>query len=155
MCDVLLPPGVNPIAVKYIISYIISCHVMYYIISCHVILIISYHIYIYYIISCHVIYHTISYHIMSYHVILIIYHIIYHNYQRSFLLRWCNIHNLLFIYGKAVTRRTTSKLVDTQRLRKLHICSYLPQHDVVCSILNLRTRHTVVTGASKLESQYI
>ena len=24
MCTVLLPPGVNPIAVKYIISYIIS-----------------------------------------------------------------------------------------------------------------------------------
>ena len=44
MCTVLLPPGVNPIAVKYIISY----HISYHIIS----------------------YHIISYHIISYHIIL-------------------------------------------------------------------------------------
>jgi hypothetical protein len=30
MCTVLLPPGVNPIAVKYIISYIISYHIISY-----------------------------------------------------------------------------------------------------------------------------
>jgi hypothetical protein len=29
MCTVLLPPGVHPIAVKYIISYIIPYHIMY------------------------------------------------------------------------------------------------------------------------------
>jgi hypothetical protein len=48
MCTVLLPPGVNPIVVKYIISYIISYHT----------------------ISHHTIpYHTISYHIIPYHII--------------------------------------------------------------------------------------
>ena len=36
MCTVLLPPGVNPNAVKYIVSYIVSYHVMsYHIISYH------------------------------------------------------------------------------------------------------------------------
>jgi hypothetical protein len=44
MCDVLLPPGVNPTAVKYI-----------------------YHIISYHIIS----YHIISYHIISYHIIIV------------------------------------------------------------------------------------
>jgi len=35
-CTVLLPPGVNPIAVKYIIPYIISYHIIsYHIISYH------------------------------------------------------------------------------------------------------------------------
>jgi hypothetical protein len=33
MCDVLLPPGVNPTAVKYIYIYIISYHIISYIIS--------------------------------------------------------------------------------------------------------------------------
>jgi len=33
MCTVLLPPGVNPIAVKYIISYIISYRISYHIMS--------------------------------------------------------------------------------------------------------------------------
>jgi len=50
MCTVLLPPGGYPIAVKYIISYHISYHI------------ISYHI-----ISYHIIYHIISY-IVSYHI---------------------------------------------------------------------------------------
>jgi len=39
MCTVLLPPGGNPIAVKYIMSYLISYLIIYY-----VIYIISYHI---------------------------------------------------------------------------------------------------------------
>ena len=56
MCTVLLPPGANPIAVKYIVSY----HIIYHIISYHII---SYHI--------------ISYHIISYHII---------SYQKSFTL---------------------------------------------------------------------
>ena len=43
MCTVLLPPGVNPIAVKHIISYTISY-------------IIAYHI------PYHILYHSISYH---------------------------------------------------------------------------------------------
>jgi len=42
MCAELLPPSGYPIAVKYIISYIISCHVMSYIILYHIIL---YHIF--------------------------------------------------------------------------------------------------------------
>ena len=63
---VLLPPGGYPIAVKYIISYIISHHIISYIISYHII---SYHIISYHIISYHIIsYHIISYHIMSDHV---------------------------------------------------------------------------------------
>ena len=60
-CSLLLPLGGHPIAVKYIISYII-----YHIVSYHII---SYHI-IYHIISYHIIsYHIISYHIISYHII--------------------------------------------------------------------------------------
>jgi hypothetical protein len=52
MCTVLLPPGVNPIAVnKHIISYTIYYNI--YIISCH----------IYHITSYHIIYRIISYHI--------------------------------------------------------------------------------------------
>ena len=55
MCILLLPPGVYPIAFKYIVSYhIISYHI------------ISYHIISYHIIS----YHIISYHI-SYHIICV------------------------------------------------------------------------------------
>ena len=47
MCTVLLPPGGNPIAVKYIISYhIVSYHIIYHIVS----------------------YHILSYHIISYHI---------------------------------------------------------------------------------------
>jgi hypothetical protein len=60
MCNVLLPPGGNPIAVKYIISYHLSYiiyHIVSYIISCHVI---SYNIISY--ISYHISYH-VSYHI--------------------------------------------------------------------------------------------
>ena len=75
---ILLLPGVNPTAVKYIISCIISHHIIYHIshhiISYHIISyhIISYHI-ISYIISCiishHISYHhIISYHIISYHI---------------------------------------------------------------------------------------
>ena len=59
-----LPPGSNPIAVKYIVSYHIY-HIIYitlYHISCHVI---SGHI-ISYIMSCLVIsYHRISYHMIT------------------------------------------------------------------------------------------
>jgi hypothetical protein len=47
MCVVLLPPGVNPIEVKYISYHIVYHHVIYHI---------SYHIYI--IMSCHI-YHII------------------------------------------------------------------------------------------------
>ena len=65
MCTVLMPPGGNPIAVKYII-YIVSYRITY-IISYHII---SYHIISYHIISYHIIsYHIISYHIISYHII--------------------------------------------------------------------------------------
>jgi hypothetical protein len=63
MCTVLLPPGVNPIAVKYIISY----HIIYHIIPYHII---SYRIISYNIIPYHIIsYHIIPYHIISYHTI--------------------------------------------------------------------------------------
>jgi len=62
MCTVLLPPGVNPIAVnKYIISYITSHRIV------------SYRI-ISYIISYHITSYIISYHITSY---IISYHISY------------------------------------------------------------------------------
>jgi hypothetical protein len=67
MCAVLLPPGVNPIAVnKYIITYhIILYHIIYhiisYIISYHIISYISYHHIIY-----HIIYHIIISYIISY-----------------------------------------------------------------------------------------
>jgi hypothetical protein len=64
-------------------------------------------------------------------------------------------HNLPVFQGKELIRRTASKLVDSPRLRKQYICSCLPQHQVVCSIHNLRTHHTVMAGDSKLESQYI
>jgi hypothetical protein len=52
---VLLPPGGNPIAVKYITSY----HTIYYIILCHI-------SYIYHIVSSH---YIVSYHIIYYHII--------------------------------------------------------------------------------------
>jgi len=52
MCTVLLPPGGNTIAVKYIIPY----HISYHILSCHVI-------------SYHISYRIVSYHIISYHII--------------------------------------------------------------------------------------
>ena len=83
MCNVQLPPGVNPIAVnKYIISCIISYHITYHIISYHII---SYHIISYHIISYIISYHIISYHIISYHIIsyhIISYHISYHIIKR-------------------------------------------------------------------------
>jgi hypothetical protein len=44
MCTVLLPPGVNPIAVKCIISYISYHHIIVYHISYHIYHTISYHI---------------------------------------------------------------------------------------------------------------
>ena len=62
MCTVLLPPGVYPIVVKYIISY-------------HII---SYHI---------ISYHIISYHIISYHISHISYHIISYHIPKSMLFR--------------------------------------------------------------------
>ena len=75
MCTVLLPLGVNPTAVKYIISYrTLSYHIYHIIISYHIISYqISYHIIAYHIISYHIIayhiissYHTIPYHTISY-----------------------------------------------------------------------------------------
>jgi hypothetical protein len=93
MCTVLLPPGVNPIAVKYIISYIISYHIMScHVMSCHampyhIIYHIIYHVMSYHIISYHISYHVMSchvisyiiYHVMSYHIIyrIISYHTFY------------------------------------------------------------------------------
>ena len=84
----LLPPGVNQIAVdKYIISYIIYhiisyhiiYHILYYIISYHIILYIIYYIILYHIIL-YIIYYIISYIISLYHIIyhIILYHISYH-----------------------------------------------------------------------------
>jgi len=70
MCTLLLPPGLNQIAVKYIISYRII-----YIISYRIIHIISYHIY-------HIIYHIISYHI--------IYYIISYMRRELYFLEFCN-----------------------------------------------------------------
>jgi len=74
MCNVLLPPGVNPIAVnKYIIiSYHISYRTVSYHISYHIVsyLIVSFRIISYHIVSCRVVsYRFISYHIISYHVL--------------------------------------------------------------------------------------
>jgi len=66
MCPVLLPPGGNPMAVKYIISYI----------RLYIISYISYHTrsyIIYYVVSYQIIYHIILYHIISY---IISYHTI-------------------------------------------------------------------------------
>jgi hypothetical protein len=54
MCTVLLPPGVNPIAVNKYIMYHISYHVIIY----HII---THHIISYIISSYHIIYHIISY----------------------------------------------------------------------------------------------
>jgi hypothetical protein len=78
MCTVLLPPGGNPIAVKYIISYHI---ISYHIVSYHIIYIIYHILYhitshvsyrISYIISYRITsYHAMSYHITSYHIITI------------------------------------------------------------------------------------
>jgi hypothetical protein len=68
MCTVLLPPGVNTIAVKYIIPYhIISYHIK----SHHIIYHITHHIsymisYIIYIVSYHISYHITSHHTISY-----------------------------------------------------------------------------------------
>jgi hypothetical protein len=71
MCAVLLPSGVNPIAIKYIISYhIISYHIISYIIY-HISYIISYHI------SYHIVLYIISYR-TSYHIISYILYHIYH-----------------------------------------------------------------------------
>jgi len=76
---VLLPPGVNPIAVdKYNISYDISYHI------------ISYHIISYHIIS----YHIISYHIISYHISYIIYHISHIIYHISHIISYIISHHI-------------------------------------------------------------
>jgi hypothetical protein len=78
MCTVLLPPSGNPIAVKYVISY----HISYHIVSYHIISyrIVSYHIISYRIVSYRIIsYRFVSYHIISYHIIshhITSYHII-------------------------------------------------------------------------------
>ena len=71
-CTVLLPPGVNPIAVN---KYIVSCHIIYHVISYIISYIISYHV-----MSCHIIYinhiiYHISYHVMSYIIYAMSYHI--------------------------------------------------------------------------------
>jgi hypothetical protein len=68
MCNLLLPPGGYPIAVKYIILYHISSYRIIYHIIYHIVSYISYHIYH---ISCHISYHIsyhIIYHIISYHI---------------------------------------------------------------------------------------
>jgi len=75
MCTVLLPLGVNQIAIKkYIISYIISYHIISYHIT-------SYHI-IYHTIPYRIISYIISYHIISYHIIS--YVISYHNEEKLY-----------------------------------------------------------------------
>jgi hypothetical protein len=99
MCTVPLPPGGNPIAVKYILSYhiiisyhhinyhIIYHHIISYIISFYICRIILYFIYhIIYIVSCQVSYHFIyhiSYNFIYHHIYCIIsyfisYHVSYH-----------------------------------------------------------------------------
>jgi len=89
MCTVLLPPGVNTLAVnKYIISYHmyhISYHVSYiWYITHHIIYHIMYHIwYISYVISY--ISYPIIYHIISYIISCIIYHV-------------CLIYDIYIIY---------------------------------------------------------
>jgi hypothetical protein len=91
MCTVLLPPGVNPIAVKYIISYIyIISHIIYIYIISYITYHISHIIYISYHIS-HIIY--ISYHISH---IIYIYHIIYHIYIYHIIYRilyWVHVNS--------------------------------------------------------------
>jgi hypothetical protein len=61
---VLLPSCVYPIAVKYIVSY----HISYHILSCLISYIILYCIVSYHTISYAISYHTISCHIISYHI---------------------------------------------------------------------------------------
>jgi len=76
-CTVLLPPGVNPVAVnKYIISYHLSYHLsyIYHITSYHIVSYIISYIVSYHIISYHISYRII-YHIISYHISYISYHI--------------------------------------------------------------------------------
>ena len=112
MCTVLLPPGVYPIAVKYIISYIISYHIIsiisyqsyqsYHINHInHIISIISYQSY--HINQSYLIISIISYQsyqsyivsyiisIISYHIISIIYHInhiIYQSYHINHIISY-------------------------------------------------------------------
>ena len=82
MCKGMLPPGVNPIAVKYIISYIITYHI-------------SYHHVISYIMSYHIIYHIISYHIIvSYHIIS--YHISYNIISITGIDNLCKLEFVVF-----------------------------------------------------------
>ena len=70
MCTVLLPPGGNTTAVKYITSY----HtISYHIISYHIISYIIYHV-IYRTISYIILYHT-SYHIICHTTYIVSYHI--------------------------------------------------------------------------------
>jgi hypothetical protein len=63
MCTGLLPPGVNPIVVKHIISYIIA-YIIYHITLRHVT---SRHVMSCHVMSCHVMScHVMSCHVMSY-----------------------------------------------------------------------------------------
>jgi len=114
MCTVLLPPGVNPIVVKYISYYIVSYsyHISYHI---HYI---SYHIYIIYHISYHI--HYISYIIsytlyIIYHIIYIIYHISYHIHYISYHIHYISYNKLLFY------RRTEHRFILIQFVH-LHVC---------------------------------
>jgi hypothetical protein len=115
----LLLPGVNPIAVKYIISYIILYYIISYIISYHTISyhIISYHIS--YIISYHIsypiIYHIISY-LIVYHIIYIVsYHIISYIYQTEILAQ----QSALQIPQRAVPYPCVARWVSAQLVRVL------------------------------------
>ena len=72
MYNVLLPPGVNPVAVNKIYR-IISYHTITYIISHHTV---PYHISYHAISSYHIIYHTMPYHHISYRIYRIISYII-------------------------------------------------------------------------------
>ena len=103
MCTVLLPPGVNSIAVKYIISYHI---ISYHNISYHIISYISYHIISYHITSHHIVYHIILYHIISYHTVsyhIISYHIISHHTTSHHIISY-------IIYIAQQVQRLTSRL---------------------------------------------
>jgi hypothetical protein len=113
MCTVLLPMGVNPIAVKYIIS---SYHTIYHIVSYTVSFHISYHIISYYII--YIIYHIISYHIISYHIIsyhiischisYISYHIIYHIISYIISYHIISYHIISYIISYLISYHITS-----------------------------------------------
>jgi len=83
MCTVLLPPGGNPVAVKYI-SYHISYHISYNI---------SYHV------SC--------YHVIMYHVSYIIYHIAVSTVQLEFDVKrlYLNMAGVSFELPQSFTKK--------------------------------------------------